>query len=299
MHIQKKYIRSIAPVAAALAGKRSIVVSYTVQNEFRAQTMARIGFEPPYGLNACIVPCAVGPVSRFNSCGKDRVLRHLPKERFSRWRCFTDWHGNLHYTGCSAKRYQREHIPAPLEELSFIERGGGQCIVSRIIANNGENEAALAHLINLFLELFGECDILDDNLMPLIDERHLKPVCWEILPPGECPWEQLVSAIPELSTQGTLQRALRRKCFETLSRYQPSAIYVGIAGLSGYVAFEYADKGLCVLENLLYGHATYVFRGEWKEASKNSKAAIIRGSLCEHRLIHGSAWELEIAALLR
>lgn len=299
MQIQKKSIRSIAPVVAALEGKDSVVVSYTMPCELSAPFLCRIGFEPGCGAKASIIPRAIGPVSRFNSCGKDRVLRHLPKESYSRWGCIKDWHDAVHFVDIPGERYQREHLPAPMEELALIARQGEWRVLSRAVPKRAENHPALLHLINLFLELFGECDILDEQLMPLIDARQMKRVYWEILPPGELPWEAVEILAEGVCTKGVLRRAFQRHRYDCIRRFRPDAVYRGVGGLGGYLVFEFRRKGISLMENFTNGNATYICHGDWKEVSQRTKAEIIRHSLCERRIVHSRAWPREMAELLR
>lgn len=299
MNVNKKNIRSLAPVAAALAGKKNIVVSYTVPCESSAQLLSRIGFEPGFGVQTSIIPRAVGPVSRFNSRGKDKVLRHLPKESYSRWGCIKDWHGDVHFVDIPRERYQRKHLPAPMEELTLTKRQGEWCVISRAVPNREENHSVLLHLINLFLELFGECDILDEQLMPLIDERRMKRVYWKILPPGELPWEAVESFAEGVCTKGVLKREFQRHRYDCIRRFCPDAVYRGIGGLDGYLVFEFRQRGISVMENFIYGNATYICCGDWKDVSRRTKAEIIRLSLCNRHIVHSHAWPREMAEILR
>ena len=53
------------------------------------------------------------------------------------------------------------------------------------------------------------------------------------------------------------------------------------------------------MENMVYGNATYVFRDNWEELSKLSKAEIIKYNLQEKRLVHRANWAYQISALLK
>lgn len=39
------------------------------------------------------------------------------------------------------------------------------------------------------------------------------------------------------------------------------------------------------------GNATYVFKGDWENASQLTKYDIIKGDLCHKRIVHAKAWE--------
>lgn len=53
------------------------------------------------------------------------------------------------------------------------------------------------------------------------------------------------------------------------------------------------------MENMIYGNATYVFRDNWEELSKLSKAEIIKNNLQDKRFVHRESWPYQISALLR
>ena len=58
-------------------------------------------------------------------------------------------------------------------------------------------------------------------------------------------------------------------------------------------------KHLVLMENMIYGNATYVFRDNWEELSKLSKAEIIKNNLQDKRFVHRESWPYQISALLR
>ena len=46
----------------------------------------------------------------------------------------------------------------------------------------------IRHIINMFLEIFGMCEIVDTDHIP-ISAGNVRTVEWTILPPGKYPWE--------------------------------------------------------------------------------------------------------------
>lgn len=66
-----------------------------------------------------------------------------------------------------------------------------------IIVNSNDDARAL-HIINLFLECFGECELLDKDITPIIKIRKLH---WKILPPGEYPWEKAKTYVKEFTSR--------------------------------------------------------------------------------------------------
>lgn len=64
--------------------------------------------------------------------------------------------------------------------------------------------------------------------------------------------------------------------------------YIAVVVESGRsITLEYAIRQI-VNGNKNY---TYVFKGEWENASQLTKLDIIKGNLCHKRIVHAKAWE--------
>lgn len=61
----------------------------------------------------------------------------------------------------------------------------------------------------------------------------------------------------------------------------------------------FKKKNLVLMENMIYGNATYVFRDNWAELSKLSKAEVIKKNFHEKRLVHRGDWPRQIMNLLK
>ena len=55
----------------------------------------------------------------------------------------------------------------------------------------------LKHTINMFLEVFGYCEIVDKDENPIGQKIKIKEVSWRILPPGKYPWERAEKALDD------------------------------------------------------------------------------------------------------
>lgn len=44
----------------------------------------------------------------------------------------------------------------------------------------------------MFLEIFGYCEIFDEEEKVLSSDIQIKSISWEILPPGEYPWDKIL-----------------------------------------------------------------------------------------------------------
>ncbi len=82
-------------------------------------------------------------------------------------------------------------------------------------------------------------------------------------------------------------------------KFKPDVLYYGNGGFHGYLVFVFKRKGLVQMENMIYGNATYIFRDNWEELSKKSKAEIVKDGLQEHRFVHRRNWANLIKKLLK
>lgn len=149
----------------------------------------------------------------------------------------------------------------------------------------------------MFLEYFGDCEILNGKLENVIQNIPISRVNWKILPEGEYPWDR-IKEIGIVSSRPN--KALRQKhTFEFIKQYNPSRITVGIGGFQGYVVFCFPDKEISVFEHLLYGNATYIFDKDWQTLSQLSKGEILHSGLEKARIIHRKGWEDNVRNILR
>lgn len=238
----------------------------------------------------------MGPVSKRNVYGVSIPQKNLPKETVYHEACIQDWHGEYHYIDIPYKRYPRKHIKPICEELTVIAIRGELFLISRKLEHSHSYENINRHIINLFLEYFGDCEVLNDKLEKAMQNIPISRVNWEILPEGEYPWDRIKEAGIVSSRP---KKALRQKhTFEFINQYNPSEITVGIGGFHGYVVFSFPDKEISVFEHLLYGNATYIFDKDWKTLSQLSKGEILHAGLEKNRIIHREGWEHNIRKIL-
>ncbi len=305
MKIRKKRIRNLGSNLSFVEPGETITPSFGVNDAVRAKFIA-LGFSD-LTPGATVLPKVVGPISRFNAEGKEKVLRHLAKETMYRqveWH-WVEFHGKerVEEQGIKDvpyKRYPREFIPPPAVELSVTTDDAGQLyIVGSKTACLPENEDSLRHEINLFLELFGECEILKGNLTAFVPSS-LRRLNWEILPKGKLPWERIAKAAKptvERARKGSRPAIWAR--LETLNVYQPDFHAVGQAGFGGYIVFGFEELGIYILESKNYGNATYVFKSNWETLSQMTKAEILNQDLHYARLVHRTSWAEQLRKLLR
>lgn len=302
--IQKKRIRNISHHLPKEFQDKAVIVGIREDQATRAQ-IERTGLTWPLTVGETILPAVIGPITRFNALGREIAQRDQPKETHYREMEFTrsEWHGKdrVETTSCvwiPYQRYPRVVIPPPgVEILVGKSPDNTITIQSSALLCAEKNFGEIGHVVNLFLELFGVCNIFlegdNPHTIPLV-----KRLNWVVLPPGTWPWEKLRKTIKENSLvqrPKTFAAALNR--FELINELKPTFVATGNGGYRGYLVFGFPDKGLFVLESQATNNAIYVFGDDWAFLSQLTKAEIISGHKHIKRIIHSPSWHSELLKL--
>lgn len=306
MIIQQKYIRKVDSHLHMVKKGQKVVVG--VRDIQRFQNMLQeIGFPEKYVRGESILPSTkFGPANRYNATGKNIVRRDLPKEtcyRMAEWH-WKEFRGRDETEEMSKivfvpyERYPREFIKPPSVELTLTTNPDNDwLLVTPAISYVDEKFEALTHTINMVLEIFGECEILTENLESLF-QAPIRRLNWHILPPGEYPWEKLQEELNPIIKQARSgnQNVVTNR-LETINRYKPEFIALGNGGFREYVVFGFPSKNLFILESPQVNNATYLFGDDWESLSQKTKAEILSEDLQKGRILHQSGWYEKISAL--
>lgn len=306
MLIRKKRIRTINSNVRGVRRGDNAVVALRNLDRF-ANELTRAGFSPRLEVGETILPAAVGPISSFNAEGKYEVHKDQPKEtayRLGEWK-WQEFRGRYDTVERSKiveipyERYPRTFIDPPSVELAIAQGVDGQKLLRSDAHNFVEtNDQNLIHIVNLFLELFGECEFLHENLAPVAPARLIR-LNWEVLPQGRMPWARLQQHLrPVIDRQPQGNRAVIDKRHATISAYDPEFVAVGQGGFDGYVIFGFPAKRLFILESTQINNATYVLDSDWVELSCMTKAELLNNGLHRERIIHRESWFSEMSRVL-
>ena len=296
--IEKIRIRNIDNYLIGISNDNNFYVCKKV-NEISLELIKKIGFSDVVDVGEQILPRIVGAITRFNAQGGFIKLKDLPMETCYREIAVKDWHGNYHYVDVPYKRYQRKEILPPSIELKVVEKDGILFLSSPLLLRNDNNRGVIKHVINLFLELFGSCEILDESLLPVLSSIPTRKVNWKILPEGEYPWKRLAKVAGDLESPRSGKAKIQEHCIDAILKYRPTDIVYGSGGFRGYLVFRFPEKDLFVMENVMYGNATYVFENNWEQFSQLTKAEIINNRFQKDRIEHRTGWENQIDKLLK
>lgn len=306
MLINKRRIRSIGGYAEGLAIGKPVIICVNLKHIDPAKAV-NSGFSSMLEFGETVLPTAKGSVARFNAQGKSIPLKDLPKERVYRqgewkWKQFcgrNDFEEMSKIVDIPYSRYQRNYIEPPSLELTVVgDASGGKLIAAPKIIFNAENEYLITHAVNLFLEIFGLCELRNEKLDSIISSP-IKKLNWDILPKGKKPWGDLKTLMsPVINNLPEGNKAVIEKRFESINVFEPEFVAVGRAGFSGYLVFGFPAKSLFILECIQINNATYVIENNWEQLSGLTKAEILDNKLHKQRVMHCKSWFSEINKLL-
>ncbi len=307
MRISGKRVHSLVRHLKGVKVGTTIVVGVAGLPAYESK-LSEIGFSKALDLGETVLPTGdLGPVSRFNAEGREVPDKTKPMETAHRtieW-TWTQWRGpyreeKTEFRDLPYQRYPRIIVPPPSIQLTIRKTADGEKVVTAPPTKyDAANSALLVHTVNLFLELFGECTILDERLT-----RATAPATvllnWQVLPPGRYPWAKVKPLVSKLVAQapGGNQSIITAR-LESLSSYEPEFVAIGTAGFHGYLIFGFPKKNLFVLEAVNTGNATYIFDKNWQQLSQLTKAEILANRLQIDRIVHLVSWFGKVRALLK
>lgn len=304
MIIRGRRVRNLNRHLRGVPADAPVVVALG-EPERMLDTLQALGFTARLEPGERILPPDRGPRSRYNAEGeyekhKDRPMETAYRQVEWHWREFRGPYDTVERSDIrdvSYKRYQRTFHPPPSVELTVAIRPDGQkfIVTDRIPRANAD---LLLHCVNLFLELFGEAEVLAENLDRFI-VSELRRLNWRLLPEGRTPWPQMHGHLRPLIERlpGGNQPVVKHR-LETINSFEPTFTAIGEGGFSGYIVFGFPERTLFVLESIHYGNATYVFGRDWEDLWRRTKAEILGGNLEKDRIIHRAGWDNRVRALL-
>lgn len=298
MKVNKKRINNIEKYMGKIEDGKNINLFYQIGKEDKK--VVKCGFSDKQIIGEEILPKIIGPITNFNSHGKFEVIKEEKEERIiERPYHVIDWHGQDHYGIAYDPRqcYKRKFIAPPGIELRIIEKDNKKCISTQTITKKVENYLLIKHQINLFLELFEECEILEET-ESLFDKVKVKKLNWTVLPKGKYPWERLQPYVRMIiNTMPKTTQYIVEENIKEISSYKPDFVAIGEGGFNGYLVYGFEDKDFVILESNEIGNATYILDNDWKEISKLTKAQILNNRLQKGRIIHTKGWKEDISTL--
>lgn len=294
----KKRIRNLFNYCGHIKFGTKIIIGIRYTSNY-LKLLKKIGFSGKLEMGETVLPSAkFGNISNFNANGGYIIHKDEPKEtayrevewHWKQWRGRGQFEDHSRIVDVPYKRYPRTRLLPPSIELKITSTTKSQILIISPIFEYTENNKELLHVINLFLEIFNECEFFTDNLDSIINVP-IKQLNWRILPKGKRPWEKLVCEVKSVldnAKKGNKPIILHR--FEEINKKSPDFVAVGEAGFDGYIIFGFINKNTYILESIYTNNATYIFEKDWEELSKKTKAEILSNNLQKYRIIHRINW---------
>ncbi len=202
-----------------------------------------------------------------------------------------DWGGYEHsgYVDIYRDAYPRiEVAPTNVEFMCITDNLNRKFIIALI--DDISNKSLIKISINMFLEIFGYCEIFNENMDLIVDKLSIKRCNWEILPKGI---KLDYMTLKNKHNDKTKNKGFEEYRLKILNDFNPNEIFLGTGGFEGYFAFLF-DK-CCCLESSYYGNATYFLPiKDWEELSKLSKKDLLSSKSIIKKIIHNARWYDEV-----
>jgi len=304
MLLKKTRIRSLKFLKGVFTDKIILAVDLNSVNDSKLQ---KIGFGKNPSIGDTILPAKIGRISRINAEGYNIVHKNQKMEtcyRTVEW-TWKQWAGRgytkevTEFREVPYKRYPRTFVPPEALEITVSTTKSGQKLLVSPEILLRQNEEKIKHSINLFLELFGHCNILKPDLSNISIPKIVR-LNWDVLPPGEYPWDVRFNQVkPFINKAKRGNQSIISKRLEIINDYKPDFAAIGKNGFNGYIVFGFKQKSLYVFESVRTNNATYIFDSNWKSITQLTKKEILTQSLQKYRLIHRlKTWGNEISNVL-
>lgn len=262
--------------------------------------MDRLGFRNAIAGTSILPNIEFGNICEYNANGKYIKNYDLPMETYyttvlwtwKQWRGRNDTEEVSKWVDVPHRRYQRTFIEPPsIEFILNNDVDGNSILCTPIIIFKSENTELIVHIVNLFLEIFHECEVFTANLERIIRAPIVR-LNWDILPRGVMPWDtQRRNTLDNIVDQiQNGNRIFIRRRLELINSHNPDFVAIGRAGFHGYIIFGFNNLNIHILESMFHGNATYVFGQNWRILTQLTKADILFNALHLDRIIHNTLW---------
>jgi hypothetical protein len=273
------------------------------------EMLEKLGFSLPLTQGERVLPAVFfGPACRRNADGYDIVHRDQTKETAYRqsewkWKEFRGRHDTVERSKIVEvpyKRYPRTYITPYAIELETKQSEAGELLVVAGPFINGESDTDKAtNTANVFIELFKE-SLVFNQALAIWNKVPLHRLNWELLPPGENPWESAKTRLKKIIQQTDKgNQPVIQKRYDAIGLHDPEFVAEGKGGFNGYVVFGFPSSGFCILESNSVNNATYVLNdGDWESVSRLTKAEILNAKAHKARLVHRENWFKELNSFI-
>lgn len=293
MKIQKTKINKLESNLPKSLHNTSFIPSAILDLKKDKNKLLSLGFTKDLEIGETLLPPIVGTASRFNAEGKFIVDKSQPKDTIywdvdwtrDQWAGRNKTKQVTTTVTHSRKVWHKDLISPPSVQITISKKEDNLVYITSPLVHFSDTNNA-KHSINLMLDLFGYCDILSKNGIPIIKNHRI--LNWQVLPPGKRPWKEqrklLKPIFEKIKSKNKI--SVFDKRFENIYALDPDETSAGMNGYHGYIIFHFHEKNIHIVESVLYGNAMYIFDQDWEELSKKTKAEIINSKSHVERFTH-------------
>lgn len=278
----------------------SFRIGLPLKDAITAESFKIFGLNENFEESKTQIPKGVGARTRANL--KGLIVRKQPEEK-------EEIKKKIKYTKKDKTKveytrvfnvYKKEMLDKLNISFTFLkDEEGTEFIASDVLTFDDDyiNSKKNTHIINMFLEVFKNYEILRENL-----EYYIKGEISfdnEILPSGTLTdprnFDSLVEAAERHITEADKVPLINR--LNVFKEFGP-VIRKG-RGYNGYVALVFEEKGLVAAESIKRDNATYFFRlADYEDNIMKNKQEVISGKMMLKRCFHTDDWEKTVRRYL-
>lgn len=195
------------------------------------------------------------------------------------------------------KRYPRTLHPPLSMELQVMKRDDGATVLampSVYLAN--ENKNSLINGINVVVEIFGSCFLLNEALRPITPVRNAH---WKLVSSPKRVWANVEPLLNDVLVRLSDQhRELLKFRFETINARRPALCAIGQQGFLGHIILGFPQHRLCLLEGVTR-RSTVGIEGDWTGISQLPINLLLEEKRAAFSIPHSPNWRDDLLATLQ
>jgi len=261
-----------------------------------------------YGLSAnftegiSMLPNPKGSTTKQNLKGK--FIRKMPEEKTTRTVHISYRRKDGYHIEFDRDFHVYVRVLTHKFEIKFTcvtNKHGQKLLISPILKyeDTHDSNTKSTHIINLFLEIFGDYELFTSELEPAIafTDRY----DFDVLPKGtieDDDIEYFVEGARRFLKKDEEVQAFQKR-LNIIKEYNPEIVGKGPNGFFGYIVFGFKELGVVILESMYLGNATYVFDIiNYENLIVKNKQEVLNNKLSKKRFLHYDNWETSIRNFL-
>lgn len=260
------------------------------------QKIKDMGFTWPLVEGEAVLPAGhCGHACSRNANGWEEIRTDRGLESFHYWQNWA-WKMRRGYSFERAERLikrERTRRPKVLHppfsmELQVLKRDDNAVVLAMPgIQLKEEEKIRLINAINILVEIFGTCFVLNESLHAIVPIRHAH---WHIISRKSRNWENILPLMGEKfhSLSSTLKGHIQ-SCYEALNDTHPALCAIGRNGFLDFIAFGFSNHEVVIVLEPIQCRIL-VMEGRWSEISKISISELVAPRGCDLSIPHSPDW---------